>query len=601
MAGFTCVFGDRFAKASAAALFPAIDPFGIDERKELRAGRGFMAVSARRNTPLANAVWHEGDGFAACFAGDYADGAEIPWASLVDVLRRGRPGDFPEMSGLFAFAFFDTANEALYVASDLYSFFPVFYCLDAGSAIVSTAVASFPRAADFAFNPDWLYEYLFFSFPVGSTGIWKGVRRMPPATVLRHDLRSGETTLTRYGAGFRRAPKLLEGHEALERAFAVFDERMPRYFAGTGEFAHALSGGYDTRTVLAFVPPERERDCFAYTYGREGSGDILESRMVARRLGLRHGEIYFDEAYEARLPELARETVRLAGGLENINRAYLLHVYRTITEGGTRRPFVLSGIGADAIFRGHVPTPNGLSYDMDRSYRTGRISIDAAFFKKVFGPRFDEFYACAERGMNWMVETYGPFGPVENYFAYEIYEGLPRYFNGEASIANHFTSFRIPFVDPGIMRLACEIEYSLFTLWRFINDDKYKESRLQASLMARHPRLGRVRLQGLPLSAFTSGSKPLHDLMRILHKGPARLAAQARRRKKPTLENWARWYETVLRDELDRRLAPDSRVSRYVTPGFVAEMRGANNMHWLKIVATLDVALELAENGWQLQ
>jgi hypothetical protein len=119
--------------------------------------------------------------------------------------------------------------------------------------------------------------------------------------------------------------------------------------------------------------------------------------------------------------------------------------------------------------------------------------------------------------------------------------------------------------------------------------------------MARHPRLGRVRLQGLPLSAFTSGSKPLHDLMRILYKGPARLAAQARRRAKPSLENWARWYETVLRDELDRRLAPDSRVSRYVTPGFVAEMRGANNMHWLKIVATLDVALELAENGWQLQ
>ncbi len=599
MAGFTGIFGERFAGAGASALFPAIDPLGIDERKILAAGRGFFAVSARRNTPLEGGAWHESGEFAACFAGDFADGGAIPWESLFDALRGGGPGEFPEMSGLFAFSFFDKARDVLYLASDLYSFFPVYYCIDNGSAIVSTSVASFPRVGEFEFNPEWLYQYLLFSFPVGPTGIWKNVRRMPPSSVLRCDLRSGRVSFSRYGAGFRRAPKLLEGREALERAFEVFDERMPRYFAGTGEFAHALSGGYDTRTVLAFVPPERERDLFAYTYGRAGSGDIAESRMVARALGLRHGEILFDEAYEARLPELARETVRLAGGIENINRAYLAHVYPLVTERGTRRPFALSGIGADALFRGHVPTPNGLSYDMDRSYRTGRVSIDASFWKRVFGPRFDEFYACAERGMSWMVETYGPFGPVESYFAYEIYEGLPRYFNGELSIADQFTSLRIPFVDPGIVRLACEIEYSVFKLWRFINDDTYRESRLQTSLMARHPKLSRIKLHGMPLSAFASGSKRRHDLLRLIHRGPAKLRAAARRERRPGLENWASWYETSLRGELERRLAPESRVCRYVAPEFVAAMRAEKNMHWLKIVATLDVALELAENGWK--
>jgi hypothetical protein len=374
---------------------------------------------------------------------------------------------------------------------------------------------------------------------------------------------------------------------------------MPRYYGYPGGVAHALTGGWDCRTLAGLIP-ERDRDrVLTYTYGLPRSNDLVESRRIAKGLDLPHREIVFDPPYIDRIPVLGREAVFQAGGLENINRSYLPYTYDLVTSGGTEYPYVISGIGADAIFRGHVPTPNGLSYDMDTAYRTGRRTVNEVFFREVFGGTYEGFREYIDGALDWFEKTYGGFGSVQSYFDYEIYEGLPRYFNGECAIADHFSSFRVPYLDPEVTQLACDIEYSVMRLWRFINDNIYKETYVQSALIESSPRLRKVPINGVPVGAFSCHNETRYKLTRLARKGPRKLLKLVRGESPPLLEDWDTWYRTVLSPTFEELLGSDARVRRYLDGRWIDRTRDSRTLHWLKLLTTAEVTLRLVENGWK--
>ena len=76
------------------------------------------------------------------------------------------------------------------------------------------------------FNIEWLWEYLFFNFPIGQTTFLEKVKRMPPACVLEIDVESGDFLFSEYVTKFRKKEHLLKGGEALEYAYNVFRDRI---------------------------------------------------------------------------------------------------------------------------------------------------------------------------------------------------------------------------------------------------------------------------------------------------------------------------------------------------------------------------------------
>lgn len=600
MAGIYGEFGGPVDGEVVGRVSGVLDPLGTDRVETLAGPGGLLAAFVFRGLPAAVRRTFDDGRYAGVLGGDVAAVGQVPWERMVDSVRRGSPQDFPELGGFFALALHDRETGRAWVVTDPYCFYPVFYRLAGGRAWVASHQGAFAASGPpLELDPAWLWELLYYSFPLGPTGLYRGVRRAPPATVTEIEPASGVVVHHRYGRVYRQAERPLTGGEALEHAVAVFRGVMPRYYGYPGGVAHALTGGWDCRTLAGLVPDGDTDRVLAYTYGRAGSNDLLESRRIARGLGLEHMEILFDAPYIERIPLLAREAVFQAGGLENINRAYVPRTYDLVTSGGTRFPYVISGIGADAIFRGHVPTPNGLSYDMDAAYRTGKRTIDEEFFRGVFGERYGLFREYIDGALDWFEKTYGGFGSVQSYFDYEIYEGLPRYFNGECAIADHFSSFRVPYLDPEVTQLACDIEYSVMKLWRFINDDVYKETFVQSALIESSPRLRRVSINGIPVRAFSCRNETLYKLMRIAHKGPRKLISLARRERKPLLEDWDTWYRTVLSPTFDELLGPGARVRRYLDGAWIDRIRDDRTLHWLKLVTTAEITLRLAENGWK--
>lgn len=603
MAGIAGYFGKDARGDFAGALAELLNPSGRDTVEELRTIDGAMVVSTFPGWPGSLSRKFDDGRFTGVAGGDIISdtGEEVPWETITEVLSSGNPEKMPEFAGFFAVALKDRATGRLYLISDPYSFYPFFYTVSAGVAGFSTHIGAFPRMPlSVEIDPAWIYELLYYSFPVGPTGLWKDVQRAAPGTVIEIDVESGSEVRHRYGRKYREAPDLLKGSEAVDRAVDVFTSIMPKYYRIDGRIAHALTGGWDCRALSGLIPDFALDRVTSYTYGRPGSNDLVEARDIAAGLGLQHREILFDDSYVERIPALAKEAVFQAGGLENINRAYIPYVYDAMTDGASTHPAVISGIGADAMFRGHVPTPNGLSTDMDTAYRTGQRTVNDVFFREAFGPRFGDFREYIDGALDWFEKTYGGFDSVQSYFDYELYEGLPRYFNGECSIAGNYSALRIPYLDPEVMQLASDVEYSVLKLWRFINDDIYKETYIQSALIETNPRLARIPINGVPVRAFSCRNKGLYHLYRLAAKGPKKaLSILRREEKKPLLEDWEGWYRTVLASTFDELLGEEARVLQYIEPAFIDRIRQDGDIHWMKLVTTAEIVLRLAENGWK--
>ena len=598
MAGLLSVFGIDEDRGS---LLGSIDPMGIATEKILDRDGGFLAVSYHDKRAISEEPWHEGERFTACLGGDLVGVTSIPWRELLDGFREERYGRFVDLRGFFALLVHDKVARKLYLVSDRLSMYPVFYRISDSSIIISTTLASFSKmSSPPPVSEEWLYETFFFSFPMGQRTFLDGVSRMPPASVLEFDLSTGEHRLHEYASILRRcALPFLKGKKSTERAVEVTRDVVRRYYGSGTRFAHPITQGFDTRSMLAFLPEDQKDLVQAYTYGIPGSKDVEEARSVTQALGLDHRVIPFDDGFRESLPELARDTVYLSGGMENINRAYLIHMHRTLKSWDGGFPYVIGGIGG-LIFQPGVPVPNIIAGDIQRSFVEGRRTFDKDLFKTIFGKRFDRFEEHIEITLEWLNGTYGRFDSVLTYFSYLIYEAIPKYYGGEMSISRNFTALRVPFLDPDIIELSFEVEQSLLAYERYADFNIYSKHAYLAGLMKSNPVIARLPINGLPMRAYSSNSAAVFQMYRYMMRPPRKLASLLMGRPaQPPMEDWHTWYRTVLNGKFELLLHGDSIIRRYLDPGFLDHIKEQKTNHWLKLSSTAEMILQLARNGWQ--
>ncbi len=598
MAGLLSIFG---GDEDRQRLLDTIDPLGLAKEKVLGHDGGFLAVSYHEKRAISEEPWHEGERFTACLGGDLVGVTSIQWRELLDAFREGKYLGFIDLRGFFALLVHDRDAGKLYLVSDRLSMYPVFYRISGNSIVISTSLATFSRLQSSPpVSDEWLYEYFFFSFPMGQRTLFDGVLRMPPASVLEFDLSTGEHRLREYAPMFRRcALPFLKGKKSADKAVEVSRDVVRRYFGSGVRFAHPLTKGFDTRSLIAFLPEDQRDLVQTYTYGIQGSEDVEEARRVAVALGLDHRTIPFDDDFKESLPQLARDTVYFSGGMENINRAYLIHMHRTLKswEGGF--PYVIGGIGG-LIFQPGVPVPNIIAGDIQRSFVEERRAFDKDLFRTIFGDRFDRFEQHIEITLEWLNGTYGRFDSIQTYFSYLIYEAIPKYYGGEMGVSRNFTALRIPFLDPDIIELSFEIEQSLLSYERYSDFELISKHFYLAGLMRSNPVLARLPMNGLPLRAYWSNSPAVYQMYRYLKRPPQRLAKLlARKPAQPPMEDWQTWYRTVLSGEFDRHLHGDSMIRTYLDPEFIDRIKEEKVNHWLKLSTTAEMVMQLARNGWQ--
>lgn len=113
----------------------------------------------------------------------------------------------------------------------------------------------------------------------------------------------------------------------------TFGRILPRYFSGPERIGMSLTGGLDTRMILAQQRPAAGTlPCYTFGGMFRESQDVVVARQVATACGQSHQVLRVDEELLARFPAYAERTVYLSDACADVSRAPDLYLNQCARE-----------------------------------------------------------------------------------------------------------------------------------------------------------------------------------------------------------------------------------------------------------------------------
>ncbi len=126
---------------------------------------------------------------------------------------------------------------------------------------------------------------------------------------------------------------------------------IPRYFQETGRVGMSLTGGLDSRMMMACLNPA-PGTVACYTFG--GQKDMLDitiARKVAEICGQTHETLRLDDAFLNEFPKWAEQTICITDGSVDVSNAHDLYLNRRARE---LAPIRITGKFGSEVIRDHT-------------------------------------------------------------------------------------------------------------------------------------------------------------------------------------------------------------------------------------------------------
>lgn len=176
-------------------------------------------------------------------------------------------------------------------------------------------------------DPRGLGEFVSCGCVMENRTLFQGIHVLPPASAWV--FRGG--ALERKGAYFQ--PREWEEQEPLEpEAYyqelrEVLARNLPRYFNGQERIGMSLTGGLDTRMIMAWHKASRgSLPCYTFGGIFRDCQDVIVARQVASACQQPHEVIPVGDEFLSRFPHYAERTVYLTDGCADVSRSPDLYV-----------------------------------------------------------------------------------------------------------------------------------------------------------------------------------------------------------------------------------------------------------------------------------
>ncbi|MEY4385623.1 MAG: hypothetical protein RLY20_906 [Verrucomicrobiota bacterium] len=119
----------------------------------------------------------------------------------------------------------------------------------------------------------------------------------------------------------------LSPHDYYAKLKETWQRLLPRYFRGEQPIGLSLTGGVDSRMILAWAARKAgSLPCYTFGGRYRDCADVKISRRVAEVCGQRHEVIPLGEEFLKRFPALAKKSVLVSDGAMDVTGAVDLHV-----------------------------------------------------------------------------------------------------------------------------------------------------------------------------------------------------------------------------------------------------------------------------------
>jgi asparagine synthase (glutamine-hydrolysing) len=178
-----------------------------------------------------------------------------------------------------------------------------------------------------ALDHQGLGEFLACGCVLGDRTIFRNVRLLPPAAAwtFRNGAIQSRDRYFHVREWENQSP--LSPQSYYEELRDAFRRNLSRCFRGEDAIALSLTGGLDTRAIMAWQkPPPRSLSCYTFGGMYRNSQDVVVARRVAKACGQTHDVIRVDQEFLSRFPHYAERSVYLTDGSVGPSRSPDLYV-----------------------------------------------------------------------------------------------------------------------------------------------------------------------------------------------------------------------------------------------------------------------------------
>ncbi len=257
---------------------------------------------------------------------------------------------FSHLRGMFAIALWDSQREELVLARDRLGKKPLFYAQTASGLSFSSELQSLLCDGEIerALDPQAIDEYLSYLFVPHPRTVYKGVKKLPPASwaiFAKGQLRTQRYWQVRYEEP-QPAPKLASQVARLDE---LLREAVALRLIADVPVGAFLSGGLDSSLVTALmreVGHDRVRT-FSIGFSDASFDELAYARQMAQALDTDHEEFVVDYQVKDLVPHLLEH---FGEPFADSSAIPVYHLSRVTRE---RVTVALSGDGGDEVFGGY--------------------------------------------------------------------------------------------------------------------------------------------------------------------------------------------------------------------------------------------------------
>lgn len=249
---------------------------------------------------------------------------------------------FKELNGSFCFAIYNLVSQELLLINDRFSSYPLFYYLtENGMLLFGTQLSAILQSSEVPRELDMrsIFEFLRFQQVFETKTFYRDINAIPPATVLRYG--QGNISLTPYWEMRYKKENHSEKYY-VDKLAELLKKAIHRRTKGNYRFGLLLSGGLDSRTVLA--GSDKKMTCFTFGYFKNREVKIAEK--VARVRGCRH--IFYKRGLDY-YANLVDKAVEIGDGMYPFTHAHNIGFLDKIKK---ESDILFSGQMLDLLFQG---------------------------------------------------------------------------------------------------------------------------------------------------------------------------------------------------------------------------------------------------------
>lgn len=257
------------------------------------------------------------------------------------------------LNGMFDFALWDGRRKRLLIGRDRIGVKPLYVLQDGQRLAFATEAKALLALPGVSAELDraQLASYLHLGYAAAPGSMFKGIRKLPPATLLA--IENNQVREWRYWRLPNAIERSVSEAEWIARVKARLEESVRMQMVSDVPIGAFLSGGVDSSAVVGFMARHSEQPIRTYAIGFEGGvaenlyNELPYARQVSKLFGTEHHEIVVKPDVVSLLPKLLWHMDEPVADTAFIT-TYLVSEF-------ARRDVkvILSGVGGDELFGGY--------------------------------------------------------------------------------------------------------------------------------------------------------------------------------------------------------------------------------------------------------